>query len=99
MQAVRTRCQQLAAAIQTRFCTKRLLLIIDDVWNLECLDELDLVRDCGSSVLVTSREALPGGWTSWEWVQITGKSNEAQQEAILGSYVAGDPNVDTVQFP
>ena len=97
MQAVRTRCQQLAAAIQARFCTKRLLLIIDDVWNLECLDELDLVRDCDSSVLVTSREALPGAWSSWEEVQITGKSNEAQQEGILASYVADKSSVDTVQ--
>ena len=97
MQAARTRCQQLAAAIRACFCSKRLLLIIDDVWNLDCLDELDLVRDCGSSVLVTSREALPGGWASWEWVQITGESNEAQQEAILASYVADHPSVDTVQ--
>ena len=92
-----TRCQQLAVAIRACFCFKRLLLIIDDVWNLECLYELDLVRDCGSSLLVTSREALPGAWSSWEEVQITGKSNEAQQEAILASYVADKSSVDTVQ--
>lgn len=86
----------LAAAIKSIFLSKRLLLILDDVWDLDALDVLDIGSDMGSSVLVTSREALPGAWAGWVGVQLAGENNKAQEEAMLAGYVADDPNTTTV---
>jgi hypothetical protein len=96
VQAVGTSTKKLVAAIRSRFSVKRLAVIIDDVWDLNELANLGLALDCRSSVLVTSREALPGGWVGYKEFNFTGESNMAQQEAILASYVAADPEAATV---
>jgi hypothetical protein len=99
LQTVEDRCQELLSAIQSTFGTICMALIIDDLWeeDFDEVEALDIAMDCSSSVLVTSRDALPGGWEGWENVHLTGESNMAQQEAILASYVADMPEVTTVQ--
>lgn len=98
MQTAGQRSNQLVAVIKSRFSAKSLALIVDDVWGLEKFGELELALDCRSSMLVTSRRAMPGGWVSYTGVKLTGESNRPHQEAILASYVAGKSNETTVQL-
>jgi hypothetical protein len=71
-------------------------VIIDDVWDLERLDKLGLLLDCKSSHMVTSREVVPAT-SMYVGFNLTGKSNSAQEQAILASSLAKDPSVNIVQ--
>jgi hypothetical protein len=100
VQTVEAGVRELVAAIRSCFSVKRLALIIDDVWDVHELAKLDLALDCGSSMLVTSGEALSSDFQEplvYAQFQITAESNRAQQEAILASFVAKDPGVETVK--
>jgi hypothetical protein len=97
MQGVEVRISVLLTAITSCFRLKRLAVIIDDVWDLRQLDELGLLRDFKSSIMVTSREALPGKSLVYVGFKITREHNKVQEEAMLASYVAADPKVTTMQ--
>lgn len=96
MQDVASRCKYLVTAIRSAFSSKRLAVIIDDVWNLDKLEALDIALDCSSSILVTSREDLPGAYIGYDGVKLTGEDNKNAQDAILASYVAADPQAKEV---
>jgi hypothetical protein len=88
----------LLKAIQAHFSQKCLAVIIDDFWDMHHLEKLNLALTSESSLLVTSKHELSYGWVSFQSFRITGQSiNPEQQRAILASYVARDPEVDTVQ--
>jgi hypothetical protein len=102
------RINTLMDAIRSSFATRCLAVIIDDVWDLSLLDRLGLARVCtsagkssgsaSSSLMVTSRVALPASSLQWyQGFSLTGESNRAQALAILASYAAAHPEVDTVQ--
>jgi hypothetical protein len=97
VQGVETRINVLMTAISSCFTSKRLAVIIDDVWDWGELDRLGLLRNCRSSLMVTSRTALPPTSVEYVGFNITSKDNRAQEEAILASYVAANPAVDTIQ--
>jgi hypothetical protein len=97
LQGVEARVSVLVTAITSCFTSKRMLLIIDDVWELEELDKLGLSRNCKSSLMVTSRAFLPPTSVEYVGFNLTGESNRAQEQAILASHVATDPAVDSVQ--
>jgi hypothetical protein len=81
--------------IEKSFATRGLALIIDDVWDFEELTRLHLPSSGRSSLMLTSRAALPISAKYFSF-RITGESNQAQEQAILASYVARDPAAKTV---
>jgi hypothetical protein len=97
VQGVEARINVLVTAISKCFTSKRLAVIIDDVWDLGELDRLGLLRNCRSSLMVTSRTVLPATSVEYVGFKITSEDNKAREEAILASYVAADPAVDTIQ--
>jgi hypothetical protein len=96
MQGVEARVRVLVDAIKTCFSSNCLAVIIDDVWNLEQLDKLGLTLDCKSSLMVTSIQRLPDTYVAYVRYNISREDNSAQEEAILASYVAADPEIETV---
>jgi hypothetical protein len=65
---------------------------------MEELDKLGLWLQCKSSLMVTSRATFDAASVECVGFKITGKNNNAQEKAILASYVAADPEIDTVQL-
>jgi hypothetical protein len=97
LQGMETRVSVLVAAITSCLSSKRLAVIIDDVWDLGHLQSLDLLRDCKSSIMVTSRAAFSATMADYVSFKITDESNRAQEQAMLASYVAAEPETETVQ--
>jgi hypothetical protein len=97
LQGMEARVRVLVAAITSCLSSKRLAVIIDDVWDLGDLQTLGLLRDCRSSIMVTSRAAVPATTAEYVSFKITSESNRAQEQAMLASYVAAEPEIETVQ--
>ena len=87
----------LLTVFQSCLSRKHLVLVIDDVWHTQQLSRLELATNSDSSVLVTSRHALPAGWLTYQGFQLTPDTHKIEQEAIIASYVSGQPEETTVK--